>query len=268
MSGTKECTCMPPSLGYFCNLSWQIDAQESSSQTHEHTFHYKTLKNQETTLLWRFWSNQTPQGCMFVSASGYIYPTSHVLKCDVFICWFTELSYCFLHAVKCANALPKDSSIVEPPNHFSLHARMTLDSIAKHIDPWVSTHALFQQNVGTPQVPTKERTRHYCRSSKLLANPKMPSMHLIRRCIRWSHARHNMQCSRSINRGSLRAMRSPCCIQTCAPPVLKDHICTWSISQSHQQHKCSNLDWIICTYIPNCLSSKPASRNNGKLYCC
>lgn len=52
-------------------------------------------------------------------------------------------------------------------------------------------------------------------------------MHLIRRCIQCFQAWNNMQGSWVISPsgGRTRPMRSPCCIQTCTPPILMKKCC-------------------------------------------
>ena len=46
--------------------------------------------------------------------------------------------------MKCSNALPKDSSMVDPPNHLSLHTSMTLEQVS-YINIW-----LLMQHVCKP----------------------------------------------------------------------------------------------------------------------
>ena len=44
-------------------------------------------------------------------------------------CFNTELACCFFHIVKWSNACSKDSSMVDPPNHLSLHTSNTLEQV-------------------------------------------------------------------------------------------------------------------------------------------
>lgn len=64
--------------------------------------------------------------------------------------------------------------------------------------------------------------RNYSCSTHKLSSPKMPRVHLIWRCICWSHARHSMHLGHSIcfGRPLSRPFSSPLCTQSCAEPVL------------------------------------------------